>query len=341
MTALIEPAAWATAEWRASAVAWLDAKLTAAGLSRTGEAKQTRLRPWSTLLRAPTTGGDVWFKAACNGTAFEPALYGLLTRVTPEFVLAPLAIDPSRGWLLLPDGGPTLGEVEDDDALMADLAVLLPRYAEFQLRLAGSTEALFAAGVADMRPERLTERFEEALAYVGDYVARRGTENDRERFARVVQMRPQIARWAERLRGAPGPPSLDHNDLHWHNVFVDRSVPSLGLKLFDWGDAVVAHPFASMLVGLGVLVRMMKVRHDDPRVVRARDAYLEPFGSLASHRELVETLEVAVRASCVARTLVWARAVAHAAEDEPHSNHDGPMLGLFELLSEHYLGESV
>ena len=38
------------------------------------------------------------------------ALYELLARAVPEHVLAPIAADASRGWMLLPDGGPSLGE---------------------------------------------------------------------------------------------------------------------------------------------------------------------------------------------------------------------------------------
>ncbi|HEY6707108.1 MAG TPA: hypothetical protein VJB61_05880 [Actinomycetota bacterium] len=35
----------------------------------------------------------------------------------------------------------------------------------------------------------------------------------------------------------------------------------------------------------------LKVAADDPAVTRPRDAYLEVFGDLASHRELLEELE--------------------------------------------------
>ena len=53
-------AAWSSPTWRDSAVSWLDEQLAAAGLERTGEVKQARLRPWATVLRAPTADGPVW-----------------------------------------------------------------------------------------------------------------------------------------------------------------------------------------------------------------------------------------------------------------------------------------
>jgi hypothetical protein len=67
-------AAWSTPAWRASAVTWVDERLAAAGLERAGEAEQTRVRPWATVLRVPVTHGAVWFKAAGPGTAFEVPL---------------------------------------------------------------------------------------------------------------------------------------------------------------------------------------------------------------------------------------------------------------------------
>jgi hypothetical protein len=44
------------------------------------------------------------------GTAFEVGLYELLVRLAPQNVLTPIASDPTRGWILLLDGGVSLGD---------------------------------------------------------------------------------------------------------------------------------------------------------------------------------------------------------------------------------------
>jgi hypothetical protein len=75
------------------------------------------------------------------------------------------------------------------------------------------------------------------------------------------------------------------------------------VRFYDWGDSVVAHPFASMLLGLGMIRLQLKVAADDPAVTRPRDAYLEVFGDLASHGELVEELELACRVGKALRAL--------------------------------------
>jgi len=43
-------------------------------------------------------------------------------------VLEPVAIDPDRGWSLLPDGGPILRSLPDDEVL-ARWESILPEYA--------------------------------------------------------------------------------------------------------------------------------------------------------------------------------------------------------------------
>ena len=90
-------AAWSSQAWRESAVSWLDEQLSGAGIERTGEVEQPRVRPWATLLTAPTTHGPVWLKAASPHTAFEVPLYAILIRTVSDRVLTPIGTDPERG----------------------------------------------------------------------------------------------------------------------------------------------------------------------------------------------------------------------------------------------------
>jgi hypothetical protein len=80
---------------------------------------------------------------------------------------------------------------------------------------------------------------------------------------------------------------------------------------------------------------MLGVEPRDPRVVRLRDAYLEPFASYGSHGELVETLELACRVGKIARSLIWARTVRADPEDERW--RDAPFASLGALLDDSYL----
>lgn len=95
--------------------------------------------------------------------------------------------------------------------------------------------------------------------------------------------------------------ALDHDDLHQRNVLGTGPY-----RFYDWGDAVLAHPFAALLVPLQVL--------DGPRRERARGAYLDAFADLAPRSELLDTLAPACRVATIARALTWERALRSARE---------------------------
>ena len=326
--------AWSSALWRGRATAWLDQQLAEAGAVRTGDAEQTRIRPWATLLRAPTDAGTVWLKAAGRDTAFEAGLYQLLERAAPERVLTPLAVDTERAWILLPDAGPSLGEQTSGEALIEGLAIALPQYAQLQRDLAPRAGELLALGVSDMRPEAMPARFEEALAAVRGYLERRGDAEDRAIYERVAGVREMVAGWCERLAASAVPASLDHNDLHTYNILLDVDGQA---RFYDWGDAVVAHPFASMGLGLGFI----RNQAESADIERLRDGYLEVFGDLGSHAELVEALELACRVGKVARALTWQRAIGALGWDEVDDDWArGPIESMASVLDESYLGRT-
>ncbi|MEJ2862884.1 aminoglycoside phosphotransferase family protein [Actinomycetospora flava] len=268
-----------TDAWRDHVLAWI---ATATGLHPAGEVVQ-RHRAWSTVLRVPTADGPVWLKEPAPGMASEVGLHALLARVAPDAVATPLAVDLEHHRLLLPDTGPS---VRDDGAdPSAAMTAALARYADLQRRVAPHLDAMRALGVPDASPAALPARYDEALAAIGGH-------GDRAR----------VRRWSEELDGT-APSTVDHQDLHVGNVLRDG-------RFADWGDAVLAHPFASLLVALGSLRRTLHVSETDPAITRPRDAYLEVYSDLGTREELRARAETACRAGVIARALTWQRGAA-------------------------------
>ena len=305
---------------------WLDGALAAAGRTRSGELEEVRTRPWGGVWRAATDGGTVFLKEPAPATAFEVELYARLVQVVPDRVLHPIASDAVSSRLLLPDGGPVLGEQHRGDDLLERLPDVARHYGQLQVDLAPHVDDLLALGVADMRPARMLDRFDEAVAG-----ARPTSSDQADDLARIAGLRSRFADWCGRLAGAPGPASLDHNDLHGENVFVDASG---GARFFDWGDAVVSHAFASALVLRSVVRWLQDVHIETPVERRILDAYLEPFASFGSGAELRGAVDLACEVGKVARSLVWARAVAPMPPDadDPDDFRGAPVGWLLELL---------
>lgn len=303
---------------------WLDSQLSHAGIKRTGDVTQPRVRPWGTLLTAQTSAGPVWLKAPGPETVFEVPLYSLLRKVAPSWIVPPIAVDVERGWLLLPDGGTTLWAGGNDP--VEGMLRVLPQYARLQRQLMPHVSSLLATGVADMRAPIMPQRFDEALAAVTKRSQSSGSSG-LELIQRIAARRDVIADWCSQLAGCQIPASLDHNDLHSKNVFVDGS----RARFYDWGDSVVAHPFASMIVGLKGMTHMHGYAPDDPIMPRLRDAYLDAFTDLAPHKELVTQMELACRVGMIARTLVWERALLSAGGRSDFEN--APLETLQSVLS--------
>ena len=324
-------ATWATVAWLEAATHFLDESLSDHGVERSGPVTQSRIRPWATLLEAPTSEGRVWLKAAGAGTAFEAALYAQLHSVVPERVLTPLGLDTQRGWMVLPDGGTLLGHACNGDELAHALERVMPKYAELQLALMPRASELISLGVTDMTPALMPTRFEQALEAVRSFLEREGSPSEWDEFRSVSALGPRYSEWCEALATAPAAPSLDHNDLHPWNIFASLPEPGANARFFDWGDSVLAHPFASLLVLLRTLGQALEAPEGDRRLLRVRDAYLEAFGTFASRRELVETANLACRVAKVARVLTWQRAIG----DKPAPAYASIPFGkLVELLEE-------
>jgi len=283
---------WTDARWLAGVKDWLDRQLEELGLQSAGPVEQPHVRPWSTVLRLPTTGGDVWFKANIPLLAYEAAVVDLLAARRPDFVPGLLATDLERGWMLMADGGERLREIVERERDLGRWLDVLPRYGRLQIDMAQDLDRLLGLGLPDRRLETLASRYEELIGRV-DTV----TKDERRRLRALV---PTIAELWDRLAGAGVPETIQHDDFHDGQVFVRDG----RYLFFDWGDACVSHPFFSMSVTLeGGLAWGLDDVEGSEDIAPYRDAYLEPFRDFAAWEELQAAHEIALRLGWICRAL--------------------------------------
>jgi hypothetical protein len=65
---------WIQSSWLEQANRWIDNELYQHGIQRLGAIAQPHIRHWSTVLRVPTSEGDIYFKAVIPNLAYEAAL---------------------------------------------------------------------------------------------------------------------------------------------------------------------------------------------------------------------------------------------------------------------------
>jgi Ser/Thr protein kinase RdoA (MazF antagonist) len=205
-----------------------------------------------------------------------------------------LDVDTERGWLLLADAGVPVRELGNRPE---DWLVALPAYADLQRGEVEHVADHLADGVPDLRVEALPQRYHELLRTdlpLGDDERRR-----------LSTFKPQFVARCRALADQGIPCSIQHDDLHQHNLFVREG----RRRVLDWGDASISHPFASLVVTFRFLEEFNGLAPDDPWFARLRDAYLEPWGA-----NLADTFALALLVGAYAHSLASVRQRDHLEE---------------------------
>ena len=293
------PQRWTDAGWRADALEWSMRALDRHGLAVKAWT-QPHVRPWSTVLRLETDTGPVWLKANNDGTRTEAALLAALAHLDVPHTPRPLAVDPALGLTLLPDGGDTCRAHHGGRTPIEGREQLLVAYAQVQRATEPHTADLLATGVDDVRPGRMPQILRGLL----DELEGAADGLDATAAARLRAVAPAYADACAELAEAGVAPALQHDDLHDNNVFHE------GLVVFDWGDAVVGHPFGTLLTALRSIAHHHELASDDPVLQRLADSYLEAWTDVAELATLRRQAQLAIRVGPITRALAWRRALA-------------------------------
>jgi hypothetical protein len=299
-----ERPAWARPGWLAEVRAWLNQEVARLGHAVAG-VEQVKHWSISSVLRVRTDGSDLYFKVPARLPLFveEGTVTARLAARFPGYVPAPIAIEPERGWLLLP----AFGELFGWDAPLETRCEMLRRFAGLQRRTADLAAELLADGCLDRRLEVLETQIDPLLEdpeavtrlTAGEVVALR-------------QLAPRLKDICRRLAGFKVPATLVHGDLHMLNVArIDGE-----LAYFDWTDACVAHPFIDLL--------SLQWEKDDSDRRTLLDAYLEPWRDLEPPERLLEAVALAAVVIPLHHAVSYQRIVAGlelAAKPELDATH--------------------
>lgn len=300
--------AWRDPRFIRAAHAWLREVAGDQAIDLSGPIAQIHVRPWSTVFRGPAGDSAVFLKACSVVQVHEPRVIELVAREFPDLVPGLVARHPIEPWVVLRDGGVRLRLAMPGAAQLAVWRTLLPRYATLQRALLGRDAELLATGLPDRRLDRIPALLERVIDD--------GRWAPAELRSRVRALLPAIRLACAELAGLGVGPSLDHDDLHDHNVLLtgDRTA------IIDWGDASLTHPFLTLAVTLRFAAQAAGLPTDAPDVRALRDAYLEPWTGLAPTRALGRAADIASALGIVTGALTWYEVITRlpgAHEDEP------------------------
>ncbi len=302
------PLPWMQQGWFEQAGTWIHAALEHQGIHVTGAIEQPHGH--STILRVPSSAGDIYFKAAIPTLAHEPALTEVLWRWRPDCMPPVLAVDLARGWMLIPDLGVTLRSLVRSTRDLGHWERVLTLYAEVQIDLTSRANELLELGVPDRRLTMLADCYEQLLTDTDALLIGHPNGLSMEEYQRLRQFAPQFRGICEQLAVYGIPETLHHEDFHDANIFCRNDHYTFA----DWGESGVAHPFCTWLVTSRVIAWRLELEKNAPELVRLCDAYLEPWTSYASREKLNAALKLAYRVGMVCRALTWRRVAAAVGE---------------------------
>lgn len=238
----------------------------------------------------PTADGIAWFKACQPQQAFEARLTGELARRWPDRVAHVLGVELARGWLLTADAGRSIGSLGNPPELWARI---LPRYAELQMGERAFVDDHLAHGVLDLRVAGLPARYASLLE--------RELPLEAEEVATLRRFERRFAELCSEVDAESPGDTIQHDDLHVNGVWIRDTE----MRVMDWGDTSIGHPFFSLYVTFRFLEMADHggLAPGDPWFVRLRDAYLEPWGGAT----LVPAFERAIRLAAFAHAIAWLR----------------------------------
>ena len=324
---------WTDPAWRDATLAWAVERLEGLGHRVTGGITQPHRRPWSTVFRIPADAGPFWCKASAPGPGYEGPLLDAFGDWGIRGAMLPVATDPGRALILFADGGPTMRATRPDGTGDRDLdawARILRGYAALQRSTEARADDLLALGVPDGRPERLAALLE---GLGGDAALwDRADEEDgaaaAEARRRLPGLLPVVARMAGDLAASGIPATIQHDDLHGGNVFVGRD----GDRIFDWGDASVAHPFGTLTSTMNSIEYHAGLDQHGSELIRLRDIYLEAWSDIAAPDVLAAAAERARLLGAISRAASWRRALVGLSPDEMDGHGGAPAAWLVELV---------
>jgi hypothetical protein len=277
------------------------------------ELSEFTTQAWSTVWRAETADGTVWFKESVSANPAEGAVHQLLSQFAPDQVTPPIGWDDDRGWLLTRDGGRTIFDTYPELRGMTGTVAtdLLIPYAKLQQATIGHGYDLAEAGLPDGSPadaaDLLASCVQEMTA-APKQDPRHVTNSEAEA---LMEQAPALRAAGETLMNGPVPLAFDHNDLFPRNVFEPR--PRQGYRFFDFAESVWAHPFGSLLMlqwelihraGLDVGESGTLDLHDE-QISSVFDAYLHQWTSFAAIDDLRQLAALALRIAPLYRTSTW------------------------------------
>jgi Phosphotransferase enzyme family len=298
---------WQDPAWREEVDEWIHAQAGKQGLSITGDIEQPHIYPWSTVLRIPTDQGRLFFKATAAETLYESALTQKLGVYYSTSLPELIAVETSRGWMLMRDGGEALRASIRPNKDIRPWTPVIKLFSEVQRGCVGHVSELLALGIPDWRLEHLPNFYNELLADADSILVDQPKGLTSEEFQRVQGLASRFTEICGQLAGFGIPETINHGDFHDGNVLVKDG----RITLFDWGDGCIGHPFISLrtfFVSIEISLELDDYSFTS-EMQGLLEVYFEAWQEFASKEKLQQAYLLSRSVTSIVKALTWHKTV--------------------------------
>ncbi|MFL6070566.1 MAG: aminoglycoside phosphotransferase family protein [Actinomycetes bacterium] len=295
---------WSRPGWLSRASSWMKHQMLLAGYEHPEEPQIHWIWGVSVVLSAGSASGTAYLK--CSGDRFvtEPVVTRTLAQHSPTLLPQVFAIDADRGWMLMRDMRGTPLGVQPPAGWGEGLVALQ----QLQQQWLGRTQELIDLGAEERSLATLTQWVESTTDDTS--LMSRLASGQRRAWSRSVPAMIEACRQLD--TGGPGP-TLVHGDFHPWNVFATQGG---GVRVFDWTDASVSHPFVDLVTYIG--------RSDDVEVrQKLVRLYLTRWDSQVSSAALTDLTRIALVVGSLHQAHTYSQLIPTVMPDDVGQLRDG------------------
>ena len=307
------PLLWHDPDWLKQARDWIHAETQRQSIQIIGEIEQPHAYAWSTVMHVPSNEGVLFFKATAAETMYEIALTEKLAGWFPDCMPELVAVDTSRGWMLMRDAGETLRVSIRPTQDVRPWEPVITRYAELQIGLAEHVPEILALGIPDHRLAQLPDHYTQLLTDETSLMIDQEKGLTSDEYQQLQNLTERFQMICEELAAYGIPESLNHGDFHDGNVLIRDG----RITFFDWGDANVTHSFVSLrtfFVSMEIALKLDDYAPPTPEMTDLLNRYLERWQRFTSRERLLAAYDLSRPVASISKALSWQQGITRMEE---------------------------
>ncbi len=280
---------------------WAKSFLQERGCQLQSQFVPVRLNPWSQVYQIKTSVGTIYLKQMAPPFAIEARLLLLLgcsyTNQIPEVV----GHNDDLSCFLMFDSGMPLRDRLKSNYPLHFAKKALNTYAILQQDASSQIDTLLSLGTPDWRLTNLPMLYEELLNEQSFLKADGVTDP---LLKRLHKQRSNVTKLCKQLMQYDIVETIEHGDFHDNNCLIDAQD---ALVINNWGDAVITHPFFSLISFLKSAERHHNISVNTALYQDLRDTYLTTWQAFEPESRLLEAFELAKKLAPIKFSLSFYR----------------------------------